>query len=344
MKFRHPFTGTLETGEMRKEDDGTYFREPDDILKVRQQYFPLLHTDLFKLFDENAPEDSTNKLIEVSHFKPEQPGHYVNILIPNPASGQPHFFIGYRHLYISDSELERFTQIRQEPSSKESKDKESATLDKANQNFFRLKGDMWHVRFNKKETYVKDFKRIRYLVQLLQFPHKPFHVLELMSLIDGKQPDVDALKGDINDQQPESQGFSFSDHSIDGLTHDDKKKLEEILIDAWDGSQRADNDHKPEMDRRYNEAKRHVKKAHGISVKDTPEGPIIYFSKKSPHKTKASENARTNVQKQLKAAIKELAKDLPDLVLHLKPSIITGSQCVYDPTPADSPELRIYSD
>jgi len=205
--------------------------------------------------------------------------------------------------------------------------KEKEPLKETVQNAFCRNGDIWEINFEGKKTKFKDLERIRYIPHIIGNPNKQFNPLELKALVKKIKPEIGEEQEEyskLNKEELEKEGLSFVDLDIEGLTKEDKIKLENIVYDIWDKLQKAKN---PQNEKEWKALAYTIFNEYGTKIISTKTGPRF---KHLPRLKNEAENARVTVRHQIVKAIKEIKKELPELAEHLKEYISTGKIISYN--------------
>ena len=92
---------------------------------------------------------------------------------------------------------------------------------------FSLEGDFWAINYKGVKANLKDLKRLRYIVHLIDNPNKEYYCHELSSLVNGQQPDANPYYSEmLNEELKENEGLSLGDLPIESLDREEKEKIE----------------------------------------------------------------------------------------------------------------------
>jgi hypothetical protein len=206
-------------------------------------------------------------------------------------------------------------------------------------NCFVKHGDVWFVKFNEKVAYIRDSKRLRYLIQLLIYQGKSLHVIKMVEIVssinvsekvDGRVLEAEGL---------ESKGLDFNefedyiDQHGDNRGNQEKKRwmrgITETITDFWSeyryaNSEKAKTETKDQLD---NLIKKLKKNYPNISITITDMGPKFYINKDIGKSVKkATDLVRNSVKNCLQ---KDIHSKLPKLADHLNQHITYGSSPTY---------------
>ena len=131
----------------------------------------------------------------------------------------------------------------------------------------------------------------------------------------------------------EEEGLSLTDLPSAELCHEDKDKLESIVIDLWTELKGAkDKDDHEQINlanKKFKDAKNHLLKEYGIFTTVSRKGPRFLLKYRLKED---AERARSNATKHIKGAIEDMKnkKKLPLLGAHLEKCIKTGNKFRYE--------------
>ena len=352
------FTGLLETGEMIKQDNGSWIADSDGINDFKNELFSLFRSDLMELLVKNQFQESGKQLIPVSNLCAKERGKYVKVVcITNHGKKSkkgkgPSLLIGYEDLYIPVREIEKFRKGEKDT--------------QGDQNSFRLKDDRWYVKFKGEEADLVNLQGVKYLVHLLEFPQQFFDVKTLYGLINGtpatsnmedydessnmedydESSNMEDYDESSNMEDYDESRSTTNDNIVDVSSYNDKETIKNAVSQTWNELKTANIEDIPEMEDRYVKVKEICENEYKIAVKETTNSlKFIESTYSGIQISQGTENARTNIQKRIKRALKEIEKKLPALAQHLeKPTLSTGCKCIYNPLPNDSPMWQIYRD
>jgi hypothetical protein len=180
---------------------------------------------------------------------------------------------------------------------------------------FRREGEYWTVAFDGDAFRLRDAKGLRHVAVLLASPGREFHALDLVASERGSAGPSAA------DAREASFGFGDAGEILDpeakAAYRSRLADLEEELDEArsWGDDERATRASE-ERDALIQE----LKGAVGLGGRDR-------------RAASASERARVNVTRAIKAALARLAEQSPALGEHLEATVRTGTFCSYTPDP-----------
>jgi eukaryotic-like serine/threonine-protein kinase len=178
---------------------------------------------------------------------------------------------------------------------------------------FRREGDFWTIVYGTRTLRLRDVKGLRYLALLLGRPGKELHALELVRAAEGTSDDR-LRPASFGGEAPllDAQAKAAYRQRLDDL-HEDLREARD-----WGDLERIARI-EVEMDALTEELAR----AAGLGGRDRAVA--------SP-----AERARVSVTKAIRAAIRTIEHENPDLGAHLTASIRTGRFCSYAP-PGEAP-------
>jgi len=191
---------------------------------------------------------------------------------------------------------------------------------------FRQEGEYWHVAFDGPDSRIRETKGMHHIARLLAAPGREIHVLDLVAMVEGAAPPTTSA--------PTGDGLEGSGLGDAGEVLDAEAKaayrlrvteLEEELEEA-----RSWND--PEREARAREEldflARELAGAVGLGGRDRVAAS-------------ASERARVNVTRAIRAAVTRIREHSPALGRHLDVTLRTGTFCSYVPDPRAPSDWRL---
>jgi tetratricopeptide (TPR) repeat protein len=172
---------------------------------------------------------------------------------------------------------------------------------------FRREGEYWSIAFEGQAFRLHDSKGLRYLATLLAVPGREIHALDLVGGEEGSEPERAAIgdAGEVLDPQAKAAY---------------RRRLEELREEI----EEAESWNDPE---RVVRAKEEVEfLAHELAAATGLGG-------RDRKVASASERARVNVTRAIKAALARIAEHSPSLSRHLEATVRTGTFCSYSPDP-----------
>ena len=198
--------------------------------------------------------------------------------------------------------------------------------------FFFRSGDIWFIKFQGKRATIKDSKRLRYVVYLIEYPNRGFWAHELMSYVEMQNPETSPYYG-MKERPLQTIGLSLVDLSIENLSKDEKDKLEDAVYKAWEAlndSEFKDNRQKKlKAEKEWSGIKKFLLQEYGVQVTESQKYGLSFTLR--PRLMKEAEKARTNVTKHISNALKSIKKEIPSCYYHLRECIETGKICKYNP-------------
>jgi len=171
---------------------------------------------------------------------------------------------------------------------------------------FRKKGEMWVIRFDGEDMYLKDSVGLQCIGQLLAKPNAPMFVMELRAILNGQKPDVVA--------QPLSREDIVDQETLTNLKH--------RYLELQSELEEAQNENNEIME---------------AEVEQEMENIIQYLSQvKAVGGTTRKvndeiEKARSATSKAFWRSVNQIRCDLPELADHLEKSCVVGMVCNYTP-------------
>lgn len=197
---------------------------------------------------------------------------------------------------------------------------------------FRREGETWTLEYGGQTTHLKDRKGLRYLAHLLGRPGEQVHVLDLVRAIEGGPMTGSAIgRATEGERAEESLTAGLGDA---GPRLDDEAKaqyghrLRELKVRRELAEELGNEDEVDEIALEVEAIERELRA--GFDVRGRPR-----------REASAAERARTNVQKLIEDARKQIAAQHPSLAQHLR-YVRTGIYCSYDTGP-DQPRWELGS-
>jgi hypothetical protein len=192
-------------------------------------------------------------------------------------------------------------------------------------NVFRKEGETWTIVYERRKLHFPDSKGLQYIAYLLAHPGKTFHVLDLETAVQGVPPDA---IGNIHDKMSEDQltehQLTIAGHGGGGEVVDQKAReqykakrteIKQELAEAERNNDRAQIE-RLERDLKFFEQ----------------EILTAYGRQRNRHPNSHAQQARANIIKLIRKALKKIEKHNPSLHQHLR-AIKTGTFCSYTPVP-----------
>jgi hypothetical protein len=191
----------------------------------------------------------------------------------------------------------------------------------------RPEGDYWTIGFEGRICRLKDLKGLNYLAQLLGFPDREFHALELLK---GLRGELDLEWSDVGlgeslvSARTRHENTSVAISGDTGEVLDSQAKVEyrlrlKELESGLAQAKRLGNVPKAmELEAEYDALTRELARAIGLGGRDRRMGSI-------------AERARLSVTRAIRIAIEKITERDPDLGRFLSKCIRTGTFCSYNP-------------
>jgi tetratricopeptide (TPR) repeat protein len=184
---------------------------------------------------------------------------------------------------------------------------------------FAREGGLWTITHRNRTFRIKDMKGLRYIAHLLAHPREEFHVLDLVTAIDGV--------ANANTRQTTEDLRVTNDLGSAGEILDQRSKTEyrqrrdELRADLNDASMANDPGHTRRVRAELEMLDEQLASAMGIGRRDRKTGDH-------------SERARDRIRKSIHASLATIRENDPSLGHHLTTCIRTGYLCSYFPDPA----------
>jgi hypothetical protein len=197
-------------------------------------------------------------------------------------------------------------------------------------NCFRKKGMYWTIAYKGKETLVADSKGLYYLAQLLRYPGREIHVLDLVTCSNSVDPCSDAIgMSSAAEMQWSKQSAGMLSAEILGdagalldaqAKSAYKRRLTELREELLAAKQCGDERHALALEEEIEALVGELRRATGLRGRDRKAAS-------------ATERARVNVTRTIKLALTRIGRVHMELENHLVRSIRTGAFCRYQPDP-----------
>jgi tetratricopeptide (TPR) repeat protein len=214
-----------------------------------------------------------------------------------------------RELGMTTLEARLIRQVEMAPAAP----REAATVQR--RSAFRREGEYWTIAFEGDAFRLHDSKGLHYMARLLAAPGREFHALDLVGAEEGANPERARIgdAGEVLDQQAKAAY---------------RRRLEELREDV----EEAEGYNDPERAARAREEMEflahELARATGLGGRDRKAAS-------------ASERARVNVTRAIRAALARIAEHSPDLGRHLDSTVRTGTFCSYVPDPRLPPAWHL---
>ena len=171
---------------------------------------------------------------------------------------------------------------------------------------FRKKGDMWVIRFDEEDMYLKDSVGLQCIGQLLAKPDDPVFVMELRAVLNGQKPDLIP--------QPHAREDAVDQVTLSNLKHRYLELQSELEEAQRDGNEIMEEETEREMESIIQYLGQ-VKAVGGTTRKVNDE----------------IEKARSATSKAFWRSVNQIRNELPKLAEHLEKSCVVGMVCNYTP-------------
>jgi len=171
---------------------------------------------------------------------------------------------------------------------------------------FRKKGEVWIVRFEGEETYLKDSVGLQCIGQLLTKPRDPVFVMELRAILNGQKLDSIA--------QPSTREDVVDQETLTDLKRRYLELQSELEEAQRDGNEIIEAEIEQEME----------KIIHYL-------GQVKAINGESRKVNDDFEKARSATSKAFWRSVNQIRGDLPRLAAHLEKSCVVGMVCNYSP-------------
>jgi hypothetical protein len=178
-------------------------------------------------------------------------------------------------------------------------------------NVFRRDGDFWTIRYAGRVVRLKDVLGARYLAQLLRYPMRDFHVLDLALLAAEGSGDVDVLE---HARVVDGAG-PFLDARARAEYRSRLAELREQLEEA----------------ERFNDIGRVERTRDELEAVSRALAGAVGLGGRDREAASNAERCRVAVTRRIRDALARIARNHPDLGEHLYASVRTGLFCSYRP-------------
>ena len=203
----------------------------------------------------------------------------------------------------------------------------SPRLTTVQKGLFRKEGDYWTVGLGSSVFRLKDAKGLAYVAHLLRNPESEFHVLDLVGGIAGHSGDVETNPGlPRGDEDLEKAGIHISNLGDAGELLDDqaradyRRRLSELREEFDEAKQAGRVERAERLESEIDALSRELSRALGVGGR-------------SRRAASATERARQNITKSIRAVVEKVTQSDPKLADILSRCIRTGMFCSYHPDP-----------
>lgn len=175
---------------------------------------------------------------------------------------------------------------------------------------FRQQGDVWTMELDGRRIQLKDLLGFTYLAQLLRYPDREFHVLDLVALVGGTSEEAESIDlggdtGEVLDQRARSAY---------------RERLRELQSELVEAEEDHDLGRMTKLRAEVDVLSDELVRASGLGGRARRTGSV-------------AERARVNVSKRIGIAMKRIAAHHEELARYLSQTIKTGTFCSYNPDP-----------
>jgi predicted ATPase len=194
---------------------------------------------------------------------------------------------------------------------------------------FAIRGEYWTLSYGGTTFPLKDFKGLSYIQRLLQHPGEEFHSLDLLrgpgsiALAETERGTSAQIEGTDS-----VGGLGDSGEMLDARAKQEyRRKLIELNEELEDQRERGNRERAEQIASEIDFLNREISRAIGLGGRDRRAGS-------------ASERARLNVTRAIKAALQKISEQQAAMGDLLDRSIKTGSFCSYAPDPDNQVSWR----
>ena len=182
---------------------------------------------------------------------------------------------------------------------------------------FRREGDYWLLEFEGRTVRVRDLKGMHYLAQLLAYPGREFHALDLVAAESvGVAQSESGVTAGLERMALGDAGEMLDESAKDAY----RGRLAEIEDDIAQARALGDTERESQADAERDFLVRELKHAVGLGGRDR-------------RASSAAERARVGVTRAIRYAMARIGDHHPVLGEHLNLAIRTGTYCGYLPDP-----------
>jgi eukaryotic-like serine/threonine-protein kinase len=186
---------------------------------------------------------------------------------------------------------------------------------------FRHEGEYWTITYQDAICRFRDVSGLRYIAHLLQHPHQEFHVTDLVHCEAEAEASTSTKDMEFIRQSGTSAGLGDAGEALDGQARAAYKQrvrdLQEELEEA----------------KEFNDIGRVEKLEDEIEFLTQELAGAVGLGGRNRKAASASERARVNVTRAIKAVIKKTGEQSESLGLYFATTIKTGNFCSYLPDP-----------
>ena len=182
--------------------------------------------------------------------------------------------------------------------------------DAAEAHVLRREGDYWTIAYEGSALRLRDGKGLHYLALLLRHPGRPFHALDLVTMVSPAPPGL---------ERAGRQGALGP--LLDASARADYKRRLAALRTEQDEAER------------HHDVGRAARAADAIDLLTEQLGAAVGLGGRARRRAGDAERARLMVTKRIRATVKRVEGTHPALAHHLATTVKTGTVCVYLPPP-----------
>lgn len=187
-------------------------------------------------------------------------------------------------------------------------------------------GDTWFVKFQGNPTTLRDLKKFRYVIHLLNNPDKE---IDNMSLVNEfKMPEESKSEIEIQAEEP---SMHIESNYVDDHEEEEISRIKEHVLQLLDEGRLSTDKKKTEIEKKLEKLRIVLKKLDILLIisQDWTKFKLISRTKKL---RKKMSNARSNVRQNLNKAFEAISIHLPTLTEYLVDTIkTTQSYAIFSP-------------
>ena len=199
---------------------------------------------------------------------------------------------------------------------------------------FRREGEIWTVEWAGKSFRLKDAKGLRHIEHLLRYPGQEFHVLDMVApgasagdrlgeFQDDDHEEAQRSRTSWLDEAPRTMALGDSGEMLDAAAKAAyKRRLDELREEFQEAKKLGKTEGAAQIQEEIEALVKELKRAVGLGGRDR-------------RAASASERARVNVTRAIKAAIERISANHAPLGHMLSKTISTGTFCCYVPEPLE---------
>jgi non-specific serine/threonine protein kinase len=193
----------------------------------------------------------------------------------------------------------------------------AARIGQAAPTVLHREGEYFSVAFEGEVFRLKDSKGLRYLARMLVSPGREFHVLDLVAAQEGVGPP----RGVMADESMEVSRLGHAGEVLDPQAKAAyRRRIAELQGDLQEGESWNDPERAARAREELDFLAGELAAATGLGGRDR-------------RAASASERARVNVTRAVRAALARIRENSPTLGRHLDATVRTGTYCAYEPDP-----------